>query len=163
MSEDLQDSSYVIHAQYIKDQSFENPNAPGIFGAMKEQPPQIEINVDVSPQRLAEDTFEVALTLRVDAKVGESTAFIVELEYAAVASINQGTEEEEAQRLVFVEIPRQLFPFARAAVAGVTREGGFPPLLVNPLDFAQMHKNRLAGAAAADGAAEAEGEAEAEA
>ncbi|MDX1401944.1 MAG: protein-export chaperone SecB [Kiloniellales bacterium] len=156
MSKDLQDQSFVIHTQYIKDQSFENPNAPAIYAAMKEKAPQIEINVDVTPARLGEETFEITLMLRADAKLGETTAFIAELQYAAVVSLSKGVEETTAQSLLLIEVPRLLFPFARAAIASITRDGGFPPLLVNTIDFKELHESRLAAAKEAQDKAEKE-------
>ena len=149
MSADLQDANFIVHTQYIKDQSFENPHAPGIFAAIKEKAPQIEINVDVTPARIGEETFEITLTLRADAKMGETAAFIVELQYAAIVSLKSGTDETTAQSLLLVEVPRLLFPYARSAIASVTRDGGFPPLLINPINFQEMHESRLSAAKAA--------------
>jgi len=157
MSEDVRDQHLVIRAQYIKDQSFENPNAPEIFLMMKEEAPKIDINVDVSPQLLSDRTYEVTLSLRADAKVGETSAFLIELEFAALVSLGEGLTEEQGQAALFVETPRQIFPFARAIVANITRDGGFPPLVINPIDFRQMYDQR-----AAAGAAEAEKTAETE-
>jgi preprotein translocase subunit SecB len=144
MSEDVRDQHLVIRAQYIKDQSFENPNAPEIFMMMKEETPKIDINVDVSPQMLSDRTYEVTLSLRADAKVGENQAFLVELEFAALVSLGEGLTEEQGQAALFIETPRQIFPFARAIVANITRDGGFPPLVINPIDFRQMFEQQSA-------------------
>ena len=138
MSDDVRDPQLIIRAQYIKDQSFENPNAPEIFSTIKEKTPKIDINVDVSPKSVGERTFEVTLTLRADAQVDESSAFVAELEYAGLVSLGEGLSDEQVQHALLVETPRHLFPFARAIMANVTRDGGFPPLVVNPIDFRQM-------------------------
>jgi preprotein translocase subunit SecB len=151
MSEDVRDQHLVIRAQYIKDQSFENPNAPEIFMMMKEETPKIDINVDVSPQLLSDRTYEVTLSLRADAKVGENQAFLVELEFAALVSLGEGLTEEQVQAAVLIETPRQLFPFARAIVANITRDGGFPPLVINPIDFRQMYQQRAESSASESG------------
>lgn len=155
MSTDLQDANFIVHTQYIKDQSFENPHAPGIFAAIKDKAPQIEINVDVTPARIGEETFEITLLLSANAKLGETTAFIAELQYAAVVSLKAGTDESMAQSLLLVEVPRLLFPYARSVIASVTRDGGFPPLLVNPINFQEMHESRLAAAQEAGNKGEA--------
>ena len=152
MSEDVRDQHLVIRAQYIKDQSFENPNAPEIFLMMKEEAPKIDINVDVTPQLLSDRTYEVTLSLRADVKVGETSAFLVELEFAALVSLGEGLTEEQGKAALLIETPRQIFPFARAIVANITRDGGFPPLVINPIDFRQMNEQR--SAATPDDAAE---------
>ena len=142
MTEDVRDSLLLIRAQYIKDQSFENPNAPDVFSMMKEKSPKIEINVDVSPQLISERTYEVTLTLRADAKVEQTSAFVAELAYAGLVSLGENLTESQVQTALLVETPRHLFPFARAILANVTRDGGFPPLVVNPIDFRQMLEKR---------------------
>jgi preprotein translocase subunit SecB len=154
MSEDVRDPQLIIRAQYIKDQSFENPNAPEVFSMIKEKTPKIDINVDVSPKSVGERTFEVTLTLRADAQVDESPAFVAELEYAGLVSLADGLSDEQVQHALLVETPRHLFPFARAIMANVTRDGGFPPLVVNPIDFRQMLEKQ-AGADGPPQAAEA--------
>ena len=142
MSEDVRETQLLIRAQYIKDQSFENPNAPDIFSAITEKTPKIDISVDVSPKSAGDNTFEVTLTLRADAKVEEVSAFVAELEYAGLVSLGEGLTDDQVQKALLVETPRYLFPFARAILANVTRDGGFPPLVVNPIDFSQMLAKR---------------------
>jgi preprotein translocase subunit SecB len=151
MSEDVRDQHLVIRAQYIKDQSFENPNAPEIFMMMKEETPKIDINVDVSPQLLSDRTYEVTLSLNADAKVGENQAFLAELEFAALVSLGEGLTEDQGNAALYVETPRQLFPFARAIIANITRDGGFPPLVINPIDFRQMYQQRAESGAGDSG------------
>src|SRR3546814_7841858 len=99
--------------------------------------------------------YEVVLGLKASAKIGETTAFMVELDYAAVVSIAPDVSEEMRERLVMIEVPRHLFPFARAILADDTREGGFPPLMMSPIDFAQLYLSRhaAANASAAEGQA----------
>jgi preprotein translocase subunit SecB len=101
----------------------------------------------------------VVLGLRASAKVGETTAFMAELDYAAVISLAPGLSEEARERLVMVEVPRHIFPFARAILADDTRDGGFPPLMMSPIDFAQLYLSRRAQSQepAAQGEAEANG------
>jgi preprotein translocase subunit SecB len=159
MAEDAEQPSLTINTQYVKDHSFENPNAPTIYGAMRTERPDINVSVAVTPRQLQDQDYEVVLGLRASAKVGETTAFMAELAYAAVISLAPGLSEEARERLVMVEVPRHIFPFARAILADDTRDGGFPPLMMSPIDFAQLYLSRRAQSqdAAAQGEAEANG------
>jgi len=136
----LQDSPFQIQIQYIKDLSFENPNAPEVYVALSRSQPEISINIDVSTQHLTERTYEIVLSLQVGAKVEEKSAFLVDLHYAALMDVHQDVPEAEIQPLLLKEGPRFIFPFARSVVADITREGGFPPLSINPLDFDRFYE-----------------------
>jgi preprotein translocase subunit SecB len=143
----------LISAQYVKDLSFENPRAPqSLRQAQGAAPPEVQINVDVKAGTLAADIYEVILTLRADAKQGADSVFVVELVYGAVVTL-ANTSPAEVPAALMVETPRQLFPFARAILADVTRDGGYTPLLLNPIDFAEIYNRRLAEAAQAAGSA----------
>ncbi|HEY5598025.1 MAG TPA: protein-export chaperone SecB [Kiloniellales bacterium] len=142
MAEGPPDQTLVIHTQYIKDLSFENPNAPGIFTNQNNQQPALNISLDVRSTKLSDRTFEVVLTLRAQATTAETTAFLAELDYAGVVSVAASVAEADVEPLLKVEAPRFLFPFARNMLAVVTREGGFPPLFVNPIDFESIHARR---------------------
>lgn len=132
----------MINAQYVKDLSFESPNAP--HSLMPNQPqPQVSVSVDVRPQQLAEEIFEVAINLRAEAKAGDRTYFIVELTYGGLFTL-QGISREHLTPLLMIEAPRMLFPFARAIVSEATRDGGFPPLMINPIDFADLFRRQAA-------------------
>lgn len=149
MAEDAEQPPLTINTQYVKDHSFENPNAPNIYGAMRTDRPDINVSVEVTPRQLQDQVYEVVLGLKASAKVGETTAFVAELDYAAVVSLAAGLSEEVRERLVMVEVPRHLFPFARAILADDTRDGGFPPLMMSPIDFAQLYLSRKAQSEAA--------------
>lgn len=144
-----------ISAQYVKDLSFENPRAPTSLRPPEgSAPPEVQINVDVKAGTLAPDIYEVILTLRADAKQGADSVFVVELVYGAVVTL-ANTPAAEVPPALMVETPRQLFPFARAILADVTRDGGYTPLLLNPIDFAEIYNRRVAEAAQAAGSATA--------
>ena len=130
----------IINAQYIKDLSFEAPNAPHIFTDMQKQQPDISINIDVRAQPLHNNAFEVVLHITSECKVGEKIAFIQELVYGGVFSLN--VPPEHIQAVLLIECPRLLFPFARNIIADSSRDGGFPPLMLGPIDFVNMFKNR---------------------
>ncbi len=138
----------VILTQYVKDLSFENPNAPMIFGKSK-TPPKITISVDVKIEGIQERLAEVILALRIDATVGENKAFLIELEYAGIANLSTNLSPEESERALLIEAPAMLFPFARAVVATLSRDGGFMPFLMAPIDFEKMYIQRKEAAEAA--------------
>lgn len=143
----------TIHGQYIKDLSFEVPNAPGIYGKMMQDQPDVSVNVDVDAAKLTENQFEVTVKIRADCKVKEDVAFICELAYGGIFEIN--VPQEHLEPMLLIECPRMLFPFARHIVANTTRDGSFPPMMLNPVDFAGMYRDRLEALAAQK---EAEGE-----
>jgi preprotein translocase subunit SecB len=136
--------SLNVLAQYIKDFSFENPNAPNSL-APQEEAPQIAINVNVGAQPLSGTEFEVELKLNAQAKSGETILFNVELLYAGLFRI-QNVPEQHLHPFVLIECPRLLFPFARAILADATRNGGFPPLMLDPIDFVALYQQNAAQA-----------------
>jgi len=126
----------IINVQYLKDLSFESPRAPQSLLSAREAP-AVNLNVDVKARSLGTDVFEVVLNLGAEARNGDDPVFLVEVAYAAVVTL-RNTPPDLVPILVFVETPRLLFPFARNVIAGATRDGGFPPLLINPIDFADL-------------------------
>jgi len=135
-----------ILAQYIKDFSFENPNAPNSLRP-REKPPEINININVNPNKLSDTDIEVELKLEAKAVDGSEVLFNVELVYAGIFRIT-GVPEEAMQVAVLVECPRMLFPYARHILADATRDGSFPPLMIDPVDFAQLFRQRVEAEAA---------------
>ena len=125
-----------ILTQYTKDLSFENPNAPQSL--QMEVQPRIEINVNVNAKRAGDDLYEVELKIEAKAMAGETTAFVVDLLYGGLFGL-RNLPEEALEPFLVVEAPRILFPFARRIVADATRDGGFPPLLLEPIDFGSLY------------------------
>jgi preprotein translocase subunit SecB len=136
-----------VLAQYTKDQSFENPNAPGSLRT-GQAAPAININIEIGRQMMDDDTVEVTLMLKADARRDSEIAFIAELEYAGLFAF-QGVGIEEIQPLIMIECPRLLFPFARQMMAEMTQNGGFPPILLEPPDFTAMFRDEMMRRAAA--------------
>jgi len=134
-----------VLVQYIKDLSFENPNAPNSLSP-RETGPQLDINVSVNARPLTAADFEVNLTLTARASHGTDIVFNVELVYSGIFRI-QGVAEEHLHPFVMIECPRMLFPFARKIVADATSSGGFPPLLIDPIDFVALYQQNIAQAA----------------
>ena len=137
--------SMLILTQYVKDFSFENPNAPEIYPAMSEKPPEITVNIDVVPIQRDERVYEVVLTLRINAVTGEKVAFLIELDHAALVSIGESVGEEEKERLLLGETPRYLFPFSRKILSDITQDAAFPPLVINPINFDEYFNRHKKG------------------
>ena len=135
-----------VNLQYIKDFSFENPRAPQSLVQQSAQP-EVSINVDVKAHNLNQEAYEVVLTINVTAQLQQEPVFLVELAYAAVVTIRNAPEPLLAN-LILVETPRIIFPFARAVIANATRDGGFPPLMINPIDFTELLQRHQAEAQA---------------
>lgn len=131
----------TLHAQYVKDLSFESPSSPEVFLNQPGQP-NVEVAVNVSSTALQNNHFEVVLKITATAKTEDKTIFMVELSYGGIASSNV-TDENMLHPLVSIEGPRLLFPFARAVVANITREGGFLPLNLNPIDFLALYQQNM--------------------
>jgi len=130
-----------VITQYVRDLSFESPNVPQSLQP-QEEAPQIGVNVDVRVKPLAENDFEVILKLNVDAKISGKQLFMTELEYAGVFQI-ANIPQESLQAVLLIECPRLIFPFARRIIADVTRDGGFPPLMIDPIDFALLFRQQM--------------------
>ena len=140
-----------VLAQYAKDLSFENPNAPRSL-APRETSPQIEINVNVNARKVGDTDFEVELAIEGSAKDGETLIFRVDLSYGGVFRV-VNIPEDQIHPVVMIECPRLLFPFARQIVAEAVRNGGFPPLMIDPVDFAALYRARAEEAQRQGGAA----------
>ncbi|MGE5388631.1 MAG: protein-export chaperone SecB [Hyphomicrobiales bacterium] len=139
--------------QYLKDFSFENPNAPTSLGP-QEKAPDISIQVNVNARQLAPTDFEVSLTLDAKAGDGANLLFKLDLEYGGVFRL-LNIPQEQVHPIVMIECPRLLFPFVRQIVADATRDGGFPPLYIDPIDFVALYQQKAAQAAANEPAAQA--------
>jgi preprotein translocase subunit SecB len=136
--------------QYTKDLSFENPNAPRSLGP-QQKPPNISIQVNVNARQIAEADYEVELLLEGAAGEDADTLFKFEINYAGIFRV-LNVAQSDIQPVVMIECPRLLFPFARQIVAEAVRNGGFPPLYIDPIDFAGLYRQRLAQAAQAPSA-----------
>lgn len=134
--------SLNVLAQYVKDLSFESPGAPNSLRG-RDKAPGIAINVNVNANPLSDKQFDVNLSLNAKASFDQEVLFNVELVYGGVFSI-AGFPQEHMLPILFIECPRLLFPFARQIIAEATRNGGFPPLMLDPIDFAQMFQQKLA-------------------
>ena len=131
-----------ILAQFIRDLSMENPRAPDALRPSQDQP-QIDLNVEMNARGREDGLYEVDLKLSARAARSDGPLFVVELLYGGVFGIS-GVEAEDMEPVLLIECPRYLFPFARRIIAEVTSEGGFPPFLLDPIDFAAVYTARKA-------------------
>lgn len=143
---------FGIISQYVKDLSFENPNAPAVYQWQGQ--PQIDVQFNIGAQKLADDVHEVALKIEISARAEDQIAFQVELLYAGLVGA-RNIAEEELQPVLLAEVPRILFPFARRVVADAVQDGGFPPLMLEPIDFGALYMQQAAQAEAQGGQAQA--------
>lgn len=129
-----------IMVQYVRDLSFENPGAPNFGNA---QNPSINVEANVGARKLSDSDYEVGLKFRVEASYGEGDAqnvqFIAELEYCGVFRL-LNIAEADIKPVLLIEAPRQIFPFARRVLADATRDGGYPPIMLDPIDFLALYR-----------------------
>lgn len=137
MVENIENNEVMINMQYIKDLSLEVPHAPEIFRKL-ETPPQINVDLNIDVKKLEQNQYEVTLNLRINADAKKETLFILEIAYAAACTIN--VPEEHVEPLLFIEIPRMIFPYARQAISSNLSEAGLPPLMLTPVDFAAVYR-----------------------
>ena len=137
-----QQVAIAINAQFVKDISFEAPHVPQIFTELKSNP-EINVNVDVQAGKVQDTVYQVSLKIKAEAeaKAEDKVAFLCEVEYGCIATVQVAPEHIEP--ILLIEIPRLLFPFARNIIADLTRESGFPPLMINPIDFVGLYHKRL--------------------
>ncbi|MCB1651670.1 MAG: protein-export chaperone SecB [Alphaproteobacteria bacterium] len=134
-----------ILAQYIRDLSFENPNAPESL-RVQGGPPEMDINIGMDARRIESDEienlYEVVLNIRAAALREEDAIFVVELQYGITVAL-QGIPQEAHHPLLFIEVPRLAFPYARQIISNTTVQGGYPPLMLNPIDFQGLYLERF--------------------
>lgn len=128
----------TLKGQYIKDVSFENPRAPQSLLALRE-PPAIDISVDLNAQRLQEKMFELSIHIAARAIHDKNTIFLTDLVYGGIFEVN-AENDGDYEKLVLVDCAYLLFPFARRVISDLTRDGGFPPLQLEPIDFASLYE-----------------------
>ncbi len=131
----------MIKAQYLKDLSFESPNVPHILAQAGQ--PQIALSINIDVQPLHENSSTVTLHVKCESTIENNPQFIVEIFYEAVAELHADLDEKYHQPILMAEVPRYIFPFVRNVLADTTREGGFPPLFLQPIDFGDLYRKKL--------------------
>jgi preprotein translocase subunit SecB len=135
---DTKKPAILINSQYIKDLSMEIPHAPHIFKKLNENGPKIAVEVNIENKPLEENIYNVLMNVTVNGDAKDEKAFILELSYGAVVSLNIPAEHHEA--VLMVEIPHMIYPFARQIVANTLTNAGLPALMLNPIDFLAMYQ-----------------------
>ncbi|MFC1659557.1 protein-export chaperone SecB [Pseudomonadota bacterium] len=132
-----------IKAQYLKDLSFESPKTPGIFNQQNINP-KIDIAVDIKAGKLSEKLYEIVLTLSSSGILEKENEkiFIIECVYAGIFELQNEKDKSKLEKTLLIDCPAIIFPFARRIIADVTKDGGFPPLMIDPIDFELLYKNR---------------------
>jgi preprotein translocase subunit SecB len=130
----------AIHNVYLKDASFESPNSPAVF--QQNAQPTIEVNLGINTAPMAEDTHEVTLSVTVTAKTEQHTAFLVEIQQAGIFTV-RGFDDGDAGAVLGIYCPNALFPYAREAVSSLVSKGGFPPLLLEPVNFEALYAQHV--------------------
>jgi preprotein translocase subunit SecB len=138
----VENKNLDLHVQFIKDLSFENPNPLKSFATQAEEQPEISVNVQASAENLGERNFEVTLNVLIEAKQKEEAMFILELAYTAIATVGENVAEEDIQEVVMIDVPHLIFPYARNIISDTIRDGGFPPLHLNPMDFRELYEEQ---------------------
>ena len=131
----------MIHSQYIKDMSLEIPYAPEIFKEMNKNP-EVHVDISLDNKPADKDVYEVALTVKINADLGEKKLFIFELTYACLATVK--VPEEHLEPVLYIEVPRLLFPFVRSIIANNMSEAGLPAMLITPIDFVALYNTKKA-------------------
>ena len=129
--------SFSVKGQYVKDLSFENPNAPQSLFAVGNAP-DIKVSVDINAQKLQDDIYETILHITVKAESIGNALFLADLVYAGIFQISN-IPEERIEALIMIDAAFVLFPFARRVISDLTRDGGFPPLMLDPIDFHSLY------------------------
>jgi preprotein translocase subunit SecB len=128
----------MLHSQFLQDMSFENPQGAKSF-SKSDMKPQVQVNLNVDSRKLGETLYEVSLKISANAKQDEEPCFLTEIDYRGVFSLT-GVEENLIPQILLIEGPRTIFPFARRIIADAVRDGGFPPLMLEPVDFVSLYR-----------------------
>lgn len=142
----------TVLSQYVKDFSFENPNAPGVLAQLSAGPPQVNVNVTVGFRQFSQPskpeqpvTYEGVVTIKADGTIKGQVGFVVECSYAGLFAMPQNVPPHIVRGIMMVEAPRLLFPFARQVCSDAVMHGGYGPLLIAPVDFMALHQQQQQG------------------
>lgn len=142
-NEDQNTPHVSVISQYIKDFSFENPEAPNSLTRLQE-PPKVDLSLDLNINKMKneDNTFEVSLNIEASAKTEEMKLFVVELVYAGIFTL-QNIPQDQQEAVLAIHCPSMIFPFARRIISDITQESGFQPLRIDPIDFARMYNQKI--------------------
>ena len=133
-------NNLLVNAQYIKDLSFENPKAP--YSLLHNEKPEIDVSIDIGAHNIQEEAYEVVLSISIKSMIKNEVQFLIELKYAGIFSLEKQIEEKSnIEQVLFVNCPSVIFPYARRIISDLTRDGGYLPLYISPIDFYTLYIN----------------------
>lgn len=130
---------FAIQMQYVKDISFENPNPIAVFSDESDVDPAINIDIQAKANPINDEAFEVVLNISANAQRGENPMYVAELSYGAIVAVAKDIPQDVLGQILMVYIPNLMFPFARNIIADLTRDGGYMPLMLSPVDFMALY------------------------
>lgn len=133
-------TSVIVNAQYLKDLSFENPNAP--FSFSNDETPQFSMSFDLAAQQVKESVYEVVLSFTIEGSEKDSKALVIEIKYAGLFTINTA-DKKELEMILLIQCPTMLFPYVRRIISNLSSDGGYPPINVNPIDFYAFYVSKM--------------------
>ena len=129
---------FYIHDQYIKDLSFENPNVLLKYSDVKKQP-EVSVNVETHVAKVQDNTYETTLKAVINSKIDDKPMFIIDITYGALVTVEKQINGDNLETILLVHVPFLMFPFLRYIISDITKNGGYPPLLIEPIDFANLY------------------------
>ena len=129
---------FYIHDQYVKDLSFENPNILLKYSDVKKQP-EVSVNVETHVAKVQEDTYETTLKAVINSKIDDKPMFVIDITYGSLVTVDKQVQGDNLETILLVHVPFLMFPFLRYIISDVTKNGGYPPLLIEPIDFASLY------------------------
>lgn len=137
-SSNKQQYPFYIHDQYIKDLSFENPNVLVKYSEVKKQP-EVSVNVETHVSKVQDNTYETTLKTVINSKIDDKPMFVIDITYGALVTVDKQVNSENLETILLVHVPFLMFPYLRYIISDITRNGGYPPLLIEPIDFASLY------------------------
>ena len=131
--------SVLVNAQYIKDLSFENPKAPDSL--LSNEKPEVDVSIDIGAHNIQDETYEVVLALQIKSTVKKEIQYLIDIKYAGVFTLDKGIGSDEKEKIIFVQCPNIIFPYARRVISDISRDGGYLPLYISPVDFMTLYNN----------------------
>ena len=130
-------NSVLVNAQYVKDLSFENPKAP--YSLFSNEKPKIDISIDIGAHNMQDEIYEVLLSIQVKSIIEKNVQYLIDLKYAGIFNVEKDVDDEAKQKIIFVQCPNIIFPYARRVISDLTRDGGYLPLYISPVDFLTIY------------------------
>lgn len=140
MNKEHSQGSVIINAQYIKDLSFENPNSP--YSLIDSEQPSINVELDVKANHIHDSMFEVIISISVKSSSASKTIFVIDLAYGGLFTVDENTDQSSKEIVLLVHCANILFPYVRRVVSDTTRDGGYPPLILAPVDFMGLYQEK---------------------